>query len=226
MKSPYLRSPSTTVGPAVMAAGALTVAPVDAAPPAPARFTWSTAVRLTNPIVRRLNVAQQSGADLGIASAPCQGTMTSLLLPLAAPGTGDVHRRQMSPDAFEGSATILVVDDEPRMRRLVRRMLSELGYQVLEAENATAAARMLGQDVSIDLLFTDVVMPGEMDGRALGSWALQHRPGLKVLLTSGFPQRLTTNEAPSGEPLPLLEKPYSKEQLQEAVQTLLDMQAS
>jgi CheY-like chemotaxis protein len=226
MNSPYLRSPSTAVEPAVMAAGAVTVAPVDAAPPAPPRFTWSTAVSLTNPIVRRLNVARQSGGELGIASAPGQGTRVSLFLPVAAPGTSDVHRRQMSPDALEGSATILVVDDEPRMRRLVRRMLSELGYQVLEAENATAASRILGQDVSIDMLFTDVVMPGEMDGRALGSWAQQYRPGLKVLLTSGFPQQAGAEEALRSKPLPFLEKPYSKEQLQEAVRTLLFTQAS
>lgn len=65
--------------------------------------------------------------------------------------------------------------------------MSELGCQVLEAENAAAATRMLEQGVGVDLLFTDVVMPGEPDGRDLGEWARRHRPGLRVLLTSGYP---------------------------------------
>jgi CheY-like chemotaxis protein len=120
------------------------------------------------------------------------------------------------------------VDDERRMRRLARRTLSELGYHVLEAESGAAAARLLEKDVSVDLLFTDVVMPGEIDGRTLGQWARQERPGLKVLLTSGFPQ-LADAEAeatPGTEPLRLLQKPYSKAQLQEAVETLLGSEVS
>ena len=100
-------------------------------------------------------------------------------------------------------------------------MLSELGYQVLEAENAAAAARLLDTDASIDLLFTDVVMPGESDGRALGRWARRTHPGLGVLLTSGFIQQTAVEDSSGAEPLPLLSKPYSKEQLQQAVQTLL-----
>ena len=119
------------------------------------------------------------------------------------------------------TATILVVDDEPRMRRVARRMLSELGYQVLEAENAAAATLLLDTDASIDLLFTDVVMPGESDGRALGRWARRTHPGLGVLLTSGFPQHTAGEDSSGPEPLTLLSKPYSKEQLQQAVQTLL-----
>ena len=123
------------------------------------------------------------------------------------------------------SVTVLVVDDERRLRRLARRTLSDLGYQVLEAETATAATRLLEQDVSVDLLFTDVVMPGELDGRALGQWARRQRPGLKVLLTSGFPQPAPDEQA-GGDTLPFLGKPYSKEQLRDAVQTLLYAKAS
>jgi YesN/AraC family two-component response regulator len=65
---------------------------------------------------------------------------------------------------------------------------------VLEAENAADAARLLEQDDGIDLLLTDVVMPGEIDGRTLGQWARLKRPGLKVLLTSGFPQQAATED--------------------------------
>jgi CheY-like chemotaxis protein len=136
-------------------------------------------------------------------------------------GTGP---HQIPVGVSEEAATILVVDDEPRMRRLARRMLSELGYQVIEAENAAAAARVLDTDFTVDLLFTDVVMPGEIDGRALGHWARQTHPGLGVLLTSGFTQHNATTDVSGAEPMPLLSKPYSKEQLQKALQSLLGVQ--
>jgi CheY-like chemotaxis protein len=113
-----------------------------------------------------------------------------------------------------------VVDDDPRIRRLARRALSELGYQVIEAENGADAARLL-ESVGVDLLFTDVVMPGEIDGRTLGQWARQARPGLQVLLTSGFPQPSGAEGIPGTEALPLLKKPYSKKQLAEAIRPLL-----
>jgi CheY-like chemotaxis protein len=97
---------------------------------------------------------------------------------------------------------------------------------VLEADNAAAAISILERDAGVDLLFTDVVMPGELNGRDLGYWAREHRPGLKVLLTSALPQQAPGEKAPGSEILPFLKKPYSKEQLQEAIQTLLSAQAS
>ena len=166
--------------------------------------------------------ARQCGGDLRIRSAPGRGTRVSLFLPEAVPAASDAGRRSGPRGATAGSATVLVVDDERRMRRLARRTLSELGYQVLEAESPAAAARLLEQDVSVDLLFTDVVMPGEIDGRTLGQWAQQERPGFKVLLTSGFPQPADAEATLGAEPLPLLQKPYSKAQLKEALETLLD----
>jgi CheY-like chemotaxis protein len=153
-----------------------------------------------------------------------QGLAAPRGLPAGAPVRGERGRTDpRRPPALVArkAATILVVDDEPRMRRVARRMLSGMGYQVSEAENAIDATHLLEQGVAVDLLFTDVVMPGGIDGRALGSWVRQHRPGLKVLLTSGFAQ-----EAPGSEALPLLKKPYSQEQLRQAIQTLLDGQES
>jgi CheY-like chemotaxis protein len=173
-----------------------------------------------------LGFAQQSGGDLRISSEPGRGTTVSLFLPEAAPETTDDRRRGASRHTCGDPATVLVVDDERRMRRLARRTLSELGYQVLEAESGAAAARLLEKDASVDLLFTDVVMPGEIDGRTLGQWARQERPGLKVLLTSGFPQSADAEGTPGTEPLRLLQKPYSKAQLQEAVETLLNAEVS
>jgi two-component system, NtrC family, sensor kinase len=153
-----------------------------------------------------------------------QGPAAPRGLPAGAPVSGERGRtdpcQPPSPIARR-PATILVVDDEPRMRRVARRMLSELGYQVTEAENASDATHLLEQGVGVDLLFTDVVMPGAMDGRALAGWARQHRPGLKVLLTSGLSLPAPGEGASGGDRLPFLKKPYSKDQLQGAVQTLL-----
>ena len=161
--------------------------------------------------------------SLNIPSALSKGTAAPHFSPVRAPIRGEAantHPDRLPDQVARNAATILVVDDEPRMRRLARLMLSELGYRVVEAENAAAAARLLERDSSVDLLFTDVVMPGEFDGRTLGHWARQARPGLAVLLTSGFIQHTAGADAPDTEPLPLLSKPFSKEQLQEAVQTL------
>jgi PAS domain S-box-containing protein len=172
-----------------------------------------------------LGFARQSGGNISISSAPGQGTTVRLFLPEAAPAAAGAKPGREHHRVSKDSITVLVVDDERRMRRLASRILSELGYRVLEAGNAADAARLLEKDDSVALLFTDVVMPGEIDGRTLGQWARLQRPGLKVLLTSGFPQQPATEDTPGGEPLPFLKKPYSREQLQEAVETLFYVEA-
>jgi CheY-like chemotaxis protein len=173
--------------------------------------------------------ARASGRGSIMNGALTKTSAVSRFLPDGVPVAGQevrTHPHRGAATVARQTATILVVDDEPRMRRVARRMLSELGYQVLEAENAAVAVRLLDTDASIDLLFTDVVMPGEIDGRALGRWARQAHPGLGVLLTSGFTQQTAGVDSPCAAPLPLLSKPYSKEQLQQAVQTLLRGQTS
>ena len=173
-----------------------------------------------------LGFARQSGGDLEISSTPGQGTTVRLFLPEAAPAAAGAEPGREHHPAPKDSITVLVVDDERRMRRLASRILSELGYRVLEAGNAADAARLLEKDDSVALLFSDVVMPGEIDGRTLGQWARLQRPGLKVLLTSGYPEQLPEEAVPAREVLPLLKKPYSKEQLQQAVQALRYAKAS
>jgi len=173
-----------------------------------------------------LGFAQQSGGDLRISSAPGQGTTVRLFLPEAAPAAAEAQPGRVHRPVAKDPMTVLVVDDERRMRRVASRFLSELGYRVLEADNAADAARLLETDDSVDLLFTDVVMPGDIDGRTLGQWARLQRPSLKVLLTSGFPEQLPEAAVPGGEVLPFVKKPYSKQQLQEAVETLLAAEVS
>jgi PAS domain S-box-containing protein len=167
--------------------------------------------------------AQQAGGGLRIESAPGQGTTVSLYLP-------EVHSVQDARDESQAhriavetpsKTTILLVEDEPRTRRSVKRLLVELGYRVLEAADASEAIRILEQDQGLDLLFTDLVMPGELDGRELGFWTRRHRPGLKVLLTSGQLQHPADTTMPDGKLLPFIRKPYTKDQLQRTIQDLL-----
>lgn len=176
-----------------------------------------------------LGFAQQSGGDLKITSTPGHGTIVTLYLPeapLGEPEDGVAATRTAPTQTAGGTRTVLVVDDEPSTRRLACGILSDLGYRVLEAGSADAAIGVLESETWVDLLFTDVVMPGAMNGLELGRWALRHRPEVKVLLTSGFPQQVSGKEARDGDGLPFLKKPYSEQELDEAVRALLETPVS
>lgn len=115
--------------------------------------------------------------------------------------------------------TVLVVEDEPRVRRFSCRLFASLGYHVLEAENADIAMGVLVDcHNEIDLLFSDIVMPGNSNGRELGQHVQANYQNIEVLLTSGF-EKTKPNSA-SGEgykELRVLKKPYSKEELVSAL---------
>jgi CheY-like chemotaxis protein len=128
----------------------------------------------------------------------------------------------LQPPVVGGDETVLVVEDNAQLRRAASRQLAELGYQVREAEHAAAAMAMLAGGTRVDLLFTDVVMPGSMDGLELAQQAMQRWPRLKVLLTSGFPAMRGRNRHLTENPFPLLNKPYRYEELAGAVREALD----
>jgi CheY-like chemotaxis protein len=118
-----------------------------------------------------------------------------------------------------GSETILLVEDEPQLRRSVRRQLDGLGYQVLEADAGEAALDILRSNPEVDLLFTDLVMPGGMSGFDLVRHARALIPGLKVLLTTGYAAE--TDETITNIREPILKKPYKKEKLTRALREAL-----
>ena len=117
--------------------------------------------------------------------------------------------------------TVLVVDDNDEAREVAADRLMSLGYSVIQAANGDEALRILESSADIDLLFTDVVMPGDLDGGALASEAQLLRPALRVLFMSGYlPQALVSrNQIKAG--CAILVKPYSRLQLGERLQTLL-----
>src|SRR6185295_2266344 len=146
-----------------------------------------------------------------ITSQVGQGTTVQLYLPRAEP----VAAPAADPGALDlarpvGPATILVVEDNSDVRELVCRQLSELGYRVLNAEDGGRAIEMLRDEPAIDLLFTDVVMPGGVSGLQLAATAKELRPALKVLFTSGFPDAEEDDRARMQALGGMLSKPYRK----------------
>jgi CheY-like chemotaxis protein len=165
---------------------------------------------------------KQSGGHVTVSSEPGRGATFNLYLPRAEANPAQSSETTIVSAPTGGRETILVVEDNKMMRQVVVRQLNGLGYRTIEAENAAAAIEILSGDPTIDLLFTDVVMPGTMDGFELAEAAEAMRPGLKMLLTSGFPE---TRLAAPGVPVSgnrLLSKPYSKKARARAVRETLD----
>ena len=117
--------------------------------------------------------------------------------------------------------TVLVVDDNAGVRRLVVRQLTELGYRALEAEDGPSALMMLNTH-AVDLLFTDVVMPGGMSGFDLARLVLSRWPAMKALITSGFPDLEPNADSAAQAKLQRLIKPYRKADLANALREVLD----
>lgn len=172
----------------------------------------------------------QSGGAVEADSTPGRGTTISLWLPAAdAPDElagidTDSALLSGASNGVDGQprpsleATALLVEDDEAVRQVVRHTLLDLGYAVLEAESGQEALDMLRQGVPVDLLLTDIVMPGGVDGRDLAHEALDRYRIAKVLLMSGHaPERQTTDDARAD--LTILPKPFSPAQLARALQS-------
>jgi PAS domain S-box-containing protein len=166
---------------------------------------------------------RQSQGHVQIYSEVGHGTSVRLYLPRAGaaastaaePGADEMARAR-------AGERILAVEDNPDVRRVVVAQLTELGYAVIEAANGEAAIGILGRGEPIDVLFTDVVMPGGMTGYDLARAARTLRPDLKVLLTSGFPKTTTEDGRRPGEFSHLLIKPYRRAELAAKIRAVLD----
>ncbi len=121
-----------------------------------------------------------------------------------------------------GDETILVVEDDTLVRRYVVTQIESLGYTTLEAGNAAEALATIDDAGTIDLLFTDVIMPGSMNGRQLVDVALQRRPTLKTLFTSGYTENAIVHHGRLDTGVLLLAKPYRKSDLARMIRTALD----
>jgi len=168
--------------------------------------------------------ARQSRGHVKIYSEPGRGTTVRLYLPVAA-GEGAAAaaaETAAEPAPQRGGERILIVEDDRGVRTVAARQLRDLGYHVLEAENADAALRIIDAGEAIDLMFSDVVMPGAMTGDELARVAQGLRPGLKVLLTSGFASAAAEGGPRRDGLRNLLSKPYRLADLAKRVRDLLD----
>jgi CheY-like chemotaxis protein len=166
--------------------------------------------------------AKQSGGVARITSTPGRGTMVSLFLP-AHEATAPTAMPAVRPQPGGGHGeTILVVEDNQELRQVVVRQLRAFGYRLLEAADGPAALEILEREPKIDLLFSDVVMRGGVDGFTLVKLARERRPELKALLTSGFTETATRATITGSAGVPLLSKPYRREALARKIREILD----
>ena len=119
---------------------------------------------------------------------------------------------------FDPIRTLLVVEDEDPVRDLISECLTDAGYRVLEASNVAQAKDTLFGNSSVELVFSDINMPGHEDGFALARWLREHHPEIKILLTSGVPQAI---ERTIGVAAPLVAKPYQFSLVLQRIESLI-----
>ncbi len=170
---------------------------------------------------------RQSSGHVKIYSELGEGTSIKIYLPrhLGAEPVNDAARPGIAPGAV-GRECILVVEDDPTLRAYTVETLKELGYRILEAPDAAIALNIIDQPYAIDLLFTDIVMPGGMNGRELADEAVRRRSTLKVLFTTGYTRNAIIHEGRLDPGVRLIGKPYSFDDLSIAVRTILDEPAT
>ncbi|GJE71282.1 Blue-light-activated protein [Methylorubrum podarium] len=159
--------------------------------------------------------AKQTGGQVRIYSEPGEGTTVCLYLPR-------FHGEAEEPDPLgslvdapraEQGETVLVVDDEPTVRMLVTEVLEDLGYTAIEAADAAAGLKVLQSDVRIDLLISDVGLPGGMNGRQMADAARVSRPDLKVLFITGYAENAAVGNGQLEPGMAVLTKPFVVETL-------------
>ena len=167
--------------------------------------------------------ARSAGGAAEIESTPGQGTTVRLFFPASADGVTVEHADPEEGRPLRGAAlgeTVLLVEDDEQVRAMAVDSLRELEYTVVVARNAAEALDHLGRSERIDVMFSDVVMPGGMNGAQLAAQARRLRPSLKILLTSGYTGQSGAG-ALAGQDLPLLTKPYRRDELARTLRVVL-----
>lgn len=164
---------------------------------------------------------KQSGGHVAVYSELAKGTTVKMYLPRTHDSPDSDEHDEVRVEQSTGGETVLVVEDDPLVRTFSTNQLALLGYKVLVAEHALRALEILQSDQNIDLLFTDVVMPGGMGGRELVQKALELRPGIKVLYTSGYTENAIVHHGRLDPGVMLLNKPYRRVDLARKIRAAL-----
>lgn len=167
---------------------------------------------------------KQSGGHVKIYSEPDHGATVKVYLPRSSEPEylGDPEVPIVQSATNGTLETILVVEDDPEVRLLAVKMLGSLGYVALEATDADSALAMLGRHPEVALLFTDVVLPGGVNGAQLARLAREHYPDLKVLYTSGYTDNAVVHKGVLDEAAEMIGKPFRKAALGRKIRAILD----
>ena len=166
---------------------------------------------------------RQSGGHAKISSEPGHGTTVRLYFPRADDAVATVDESSVTTGSMSGGDEhVLVVEDDDHVRSVVTTLLGDLGYRVSAARHGADALAILDESNDVDLLFTDVVMPGGMNGRQLAEEVLLRSPSTRVLFTSGYTEDVFVPDGPLDTGVALLSKPYRRQELVELIRTLLD----
>ncbi len=170
---------------------------------------------------------RQSGGHVSIYSEVGRGTAVKLFFPrFRGASAAETAQADQEPDARGHGETVLAVEDDPMVRRFTVQQLEALGYRVVAAADAHEALALLRTEAHVDLLFTDVVMPGGMNGRQLADAARQLRPQLPVLYTSGYTDNAMVHQGQLEPDVQLLSKPWRRAELARKIRLALMPQTS
>lgn len=164
---------------------------------------------------------KQSGGHIKIYSEEGHGTSVKIYLPRATGLAQTAAEAKLSSSIEGGNEAILVVEDDALVRRYVMTQIESLGYTTYEAANAAEALAVIDTSATVDLLFTDVIMPGAMNGRQLVDEALKRRAALKILYTSGYTENAIVHHGRLDSGVLLLAKPYRKSELARMIRMAL-----
>jgi PAS domain S-box-containing protein len=167
----------------------------------------------------------QSDGQVHIDSAVGQGTTVTILLPRSTSGRSMAADAAVEPEPHGNGETILIVEDDGNLRKIATDMLGRLGYRILQAEDGASALAMLNETPEIALLFTDLVLPGGMNGVDLVEKAQQDRPQLKLLCATGYADDATVDRNRLASHIVVVEKPYRKSKLARTIRGILEQDA-
>jgi PAS domain S-box-containing protein len=161
--------------------------------------------------------ARRSGGTAAIKSEPGRGTIVTIYLPRSHAAIDPVREDETTPYAAPAGATALIVEDNDDVRAVTVSLLEQLGYRTIAVENAPAALAALGGSSDVTVMFSDVVLPGEMDGLLLARSVRAHHPHIPIVLTTGYARVFDTDPE-----FPVLRKPYQIDALGRIIREAID----
>lgn len=168
---------------------------------------------------------KQSNGNITIYSELGTGTTVNLYLPRSSDEKSAQQTGALSDANTARGERVLVVEDNRDVRALTVKRFERLGYQVVECVTGAEAKEVLKNGLEVDIVFTDIMMPGGLTGIDLGRWVGENRPNLPVILTTGFAEEIAGTTTAGKEPWTILRKPYTQKDLAKVVRTVLDKQA-